>query len=362
MDLTDLGAADALACLQSGTATSVDLVEACLARIDETEPEVRAWAHLDPDYALVQARARDAARAAGTGLGPLHGLPVGVKDIFDTRSLPTENGTVLDAGRRPKNDCTVVALLEEAGAVIMGKTVTTELAVYAPGKTRNPWNREHSPGGSSSGSAAAVATGMVPLALGSQTNGSIIRPASYCGVFGFKPTHGRISRHGVLAQSPPLDTVGVFARSVGDLALIAEPLMAFDDRDPDMRPTARPRLVEAIAEDPPVEPTIAFVKTAVWNEAEAETRETFAEIAEFLGEVGDEVQLPEPFDHALSWHRILMHADLAKSFAGYCGRGKDKLSDTLKGMIEEGQTVLAVDYNSAPRLAPRPQCRTRQGL
>lgn len=347
MDLADISAVDAVVQLKEGGIKSVDLVEACLARIDAREADVQAWAHLDREFALAQARDRDAVRESGGSLGPLHGIPVGVKDIFDTRDLPTENGTVVHAGRQPKADCTVVNLLKEAGAVIMGKTVTTELAVYAPGKTRNPHDPGHTPGGSSSGSAAAVAAGMVPLAIGSQTNGSVIRPASYCGAYGFKPTHGRISRHGVLAQSRPLDTVGVFARSVGDLALIGDRLMAFDDRDPDMRPTTRPRLAEIAAQKPPVEPTLAFVKSPVWEEADGDTREAFAEIADFLGDACDEVELPAPFEHVVAWHRMIMYADLAKSFAPIYEQAKDQLSDTLRAMIEEGQTVLATDYNRA---------------
>src|SRR5690606_31347757 len=169
----------------------------CRARREAREREVQPWAFLDPEHALRQARAADEARKRGRPLGPLHGLPVGVKDIIDTADLPTENGTVLHAGRRPRQDATLVSLLRAAGAVILGKTVTTELAVYAPNKTRNPHNLEHTPGGSSSGSAAAVADGMVPLAIGTQTNGSVIRPASYCGVYGFKPSHGLIPRTGV---------------------------------------------------------------------------------------------------------------------------------------------------------------------
>ena len=242
----------------------------------------------------------------------MHGVPVGVKDIFDTRGLTTENGTVLDAGRQPTEDCTVVNLLREAGAVIMGKTVTTELAVFHPGKTRNPRNPRHTPGGSSSGSAAAVAAGMVPLAVGSQTIGSVIRPAAYCGVYGFKPSHGRISRRGVLALSATLDHVGVFARSIVDVAVIAESLMAYDARDPDMRPTSRPHLVETAAEGPPVTPMLGFVKSPVWDKADEATKEAFAELTDALGDSCDEVALPEPFESAVELLRTIMYADLAK--------------------------------------------------
>ena len=178
MSLHELSATEAARQIKDGTITPVDLVESCLERITAVGPDVEAWAHLDPEFALAQARVLDDHRRAGGAIGPLHGIPVGIKDIFNTEGMPTENGTVLDAGRRPWSDCHVVSRLRQAGAVIMGKTVSTELAVYAPGKTKNPHNPAHTPGGSSSGSAAAVAAGMVPLAVGSQTNGSVIRPPS----------------------------------------------------------------------------------------------------------------------------------------------------------------------------------------
>ncbi len=345
--LTELGAVAVAQRLRAGELSSEELVQACLERIEAAEPEVQAWAYLDPEHALEQARARDAARQAGSACGPLHGIPVGVKDIFDSQAMPTENGTVLDAGRQPRRDCTVVGLLKEAGAVIMGKTVTTELAVFTPGKTRNPHNPAHTPGGSSSGSAAAVAANMVPLAVGTQTNGSVIRPGAYCGVMGYKPTLGRISRHGVLAQSHHLDTVGVYGRSVEDVALIGDVLSVYDARDPDMGPRSRPRLAETAAAEPPLEPIFAFVKSPVWDQAEADAKEAFAEIAAFLGEGCDEVALPEPFDKAVELHRTIMLADLAKSFAGYYERGADRLSARLRDMIQEGQSVLAMDYNRA---------------
>ena len=172
-------------------------------------------------------------------------------------TLPTcrpKTASVLHAGRTPSRDATAVAMLRAAGAVIMGKTVTTEFAYFSPGKTRNPHNSEHTPGGSSSGSAAAVATGMVPIALGSQTNGSTIRPAAYCGVIGFKPTHGLIPRQGVLALSRTLDHVGLFSRTIEDIALLAEQLVGYDEEDPDTRPRARFPFVEAAAEEPPLPP------------------------------------------------------------------------------------------------------------
>src|SRR5210317_1640336 len=247
-----LSASEARALIETGALTSCELVEACLARIDELEPTIGAWEHLDREVALRQAAAADNFRKSGLALGALHGLPIGIKDIIDTADYPTERGTVLHRGRQPERDATLVSLLKEAGAIILGKTVSTEMAVYSPGKTRNPHNPEHTPGGSSSGSAAAVSAAMVPFAVGTQTNGSVIRPAAYCGVYGFKPSFGRISRHGVLQQSPPLDTIGVFARDLEDLALIADVLMRFDAQDPAMKPIAPPRIADVLAEEVPL--------------------------------------------------------------------------------------------------------------
>ncbi|MEK6711917.1 MAG: amidase, partial [Nitrospinota bacterium] len=227
------------------------------------------------------------------------------------------------------------------------KTVTTEFANMHPGKTTNPHAAGRTPGGSSSGSAAAVAAHMVPVAIGTQTNGSTIRPASFCGVYGFKPSHGLISRHRVLQQSRPLDHVGVFGRTIEDVALAAEPMMAYDENDPDTRPRARPALVQTAAEEPPVPPRLAFVKTPVWDQAEADTKAAFAELMEHLGESAQEVQLPEVFDKAVEWHRAILHADLARNFEREYAQGKEKLSPILREMIEHGQKVLAVDYNRA---------------
>jgi Asp-tRNA(Asn)/Glu-tRNA(Gln) amidotransferase A subunit family amidase len=261
--------------------------------------------------------------------------------------MPTEDGTVLHAGRRPEEDATAVARLREAGAIILGKTVTTELAVYSPGKTRNPHDPERTPGGSSSGSAAAVAALMAPLAIGTQSNGSTIRPASYCGVYGYKPSHGLISRHLVLQQSRPLDQVGVFARTIEDAALVAEQMMAFDDHDPDTRPRARPALRKTADEDPPVAPRLAFVKTAVWDQADEDTKEAFAELVAHLGENAGGFELPDMFRETVSLHRTIMEADLARSFEQEYARGKERLSPVLREMIERGQKVLAVEYSRA---------------
>ena len=352
MNLFEMSAAEAAAAIQSGETTSEELVQACLDHIATLEDSVGAWAHLDPEYALQQARDADLHRRSGMSVGPLHGVPVGVKDIFDTRDMPTEDGTVLHAGRTPAYDATAVALLREAGAVIMGKTVTTELAVYAPGKTRNPHDSARTPGGSSSGSAAAVAAHMVPLAIGTQTNGSVIRPASYCGVFGYKPSHGLISRYRVLQQSRALDQVGVFGRTVADVALLAEQLMGFDERDPDMRPRSRPNLTGTATGEPLVPPRLAFVKTPAWDQADKDVQDAFAELMEFLGDEAEELDLSALLENAVNWHRTIMEADLARSFRREYERGKESLSATLREMIERGQQCLAMDYNEALEQIP----------
>lgn len=349
--LTASSARDALDAIRRREIGSTQLVHACLDRIRAVEPRVEAWAFLDPERALAQAEDRDEMLADRTLLGPLHGLPVGIKDIFDTADMPTENGTVLHAGRRPAEDATVVTLLRAAGAVIMGKTVTTELAVFGPGKTRNPRNPDHTPGGSSSGSAAAVAAEMVPLAIGSQTNGSVIRPAAYCGVVGYKPTFGLISRTGALRQSRPLDHVGVFARTVEDAALLANVLMVFDDRDPDMRPQARSYFQETATQDPPSRPKLAFVKSPFWEQADAEARRIFADFAGRIEGV-EEVELPPTFAESATVHRTIMEADLAASFAAEYARGREHLSHILRSMIERGQRTPAPDRQRAVEQVP----------
>lgn len=333
--------------IRRGELTSEQLVAACLERIAEAEHRVGAWTWLDPDHALAQARAADARQRSGAALGALHGIPVGIKDIFATADMPTEDGTVLHAGRRPAEDATAVALLRAAGAVIMGKTVTAELAVYAPGKTTNPHDARRTPGGSSSGSAAAVAADMVPLAIGTQTNGSILRPASYCGVYGFKPSHGSISRHGVLKQSLALDHVGVFARSVDDVALIARELSVHDGKDPDVPPRTGLALDGDWRFAGGRRPRIAFVRTPQWPQAGAETQDAFLTLAARWSDCVHEVELPREFGSAVQWHRTIMETDLASSFATEHASGKDRLSPTLREMIERGQRHVAVDYSRA---------------
>lgn len=344
MSLAALALKDAAADIRDGKITSAELVADCLKRVEEIDADVQAWAFLDPDHAMRQAQAADEHRRQGKATGPLHGVPVGIKDIFDTGDMPTEFGSPFWEGRIPRQDAAAVSRLRAAGAVIMGKTVTTEYAYFHPGKTRNPHDKTRTPGGSSSGSAAAVAAYMVPGAIGSQTNGSVIRPAAFCGVVGFKPTHGIIPRSGALLLSRTLDHVGVFARSVEDAALMAEVLAGFDEEDPDTRPAARPPLLAVAESEPPLPPRLAFVRSAVWDRAESVTHEAFAELVETLGESATEVDLGSAFSRAVDFQRVVMEVEMSHNLHRDYERAGDKLSAALRQVIERGRTYPAVDY------------------
>jgi Asp-tRNA(Asn)/Glu-tRNA(Gln) amidotransferase A subunit family amidase len=354
MSTIDLSASEAAAALARGDLTAVELAEACLARIREREPEVQAFAHLDPEHSLAQARAADEARRAGRGVGPLNGLPVGIKDIIDTADMPTENGCAAHAGRRPTEDAAAVHALRSSGAIIIGKTVTTELATLTPSRTRNPRNLAHSPGGSSSGSAAAVADRMIPLALGTQTGGSVIRPASYNGIHGFKPTLGLISRRGVTLQSHTLDTVGVYGRSVEDLALIADALSAHDPLDAASYQRSQPRLLDMARSEPPVAPLFAFVRTPAWEEhATPILKAALGELVEALGDRVEELEIPS-LERAISAQRTVQAAENAHYYGPLLKAGRSAISDMLRERLEAGLRICARDYLDA--LAARPLC------
>jgi len=344
-----LSAAHAAQQIRDGKLTSEELIQACLERIRALESQVQAWTFLDEEHALAQARALDQHKRDGGALGPLHGVPVGIKDIIDTADMPTENGTALHKGRTPRDDAGVVSQLRAAGAVILGKTVSTECAYFNPGKTRNPHNPAHTPGGSSSGSAAAVGAGMVPLALGSQTAGSVIRPAAFCGAYGFKPTHGLIPRHGILQLSRTLDHVGLFSRSIDDLALLLEQLQGYDERDPDTRLRARVPFGDLSREEPPLEPMFAFIKTPHWERADADMKEAYAELVEALGAQVEEVELFPSAVEGWDWHRTIMEAEMASNLEPLWLAGKEKLSDKLRGLIERGREARFVDHQRVLR-------------
>jgi Asp-tRNA(Asn)/Glu-tRNA(Gln) amidotransferase A subunit family amidase len=347
MSLSALSLTEAAAGIREGRITSSELVFACLERIAQVDADVQAWAFLDRDYALRQAQAADEQRMRGQPIGPLHGVPLGIKDIFDTGDYGTEFGSPLWAGRTPRRDAVAVARLRAAGAVILGKTVTTEYAYFSPGKTRNPHDPQRTPGGSSSGSAAAVAAFMVPGAIGSQTNGSVIRPAAYCGVVGFKPTHGVIPRSGALLLSRTLDTVGVFARTVEDAGLLAQVMAGFDAEDPDTRPMAVPNYAGTAVSEPPLPPRFAFVPAPGWDQAESVTRDAFAELMQALGESAAEVDLSASLARVVDFHRVIMEAEMAHNLHRDYEQGGDRLSVVLRELIERGRVHTAVEHQRA---------------
>ncbi len=305
--LNALSANAAAAAIASGDTTSVALVESCLERIESKDALISAWVYVDAELALRKARDADAAGEAGTPVGSLHGVPVAIKDIFDTADMPTECGSDLHRDRRPRQDAEAVSLLRRAGAIVLGKTVTAELALSAPGPTANPLDLRRTPGGSSSGSAAAVADFMVPLAVGSQTTGSVIRPASYCGIVGFKPSFGAIATGGMHILAQPLDHVGVFARDVADISLMTNVLMPPGAGTEDSRDAA-------VASGPP---RIGVVRAPVWNEASDDARSRFDTWTENLG-MHDRVDLGALFHDAVVCQRLILDANLATNLGAAC--------------------------------------------
>ena len=341
----DPAALDAVALrnrIAEGAVTVAAVAEIYIARIEAREPDIGAWAWFDADHVRRQAAALDARRKSGRGIGALHGLPVGLKDIIDTARIPTENGAVADKGRVPRMDAAPVERLKAAGALILGKTVTTELAFLAPSATRNPHDADRTPGGSSAGSAAAVAAGMAPLCVGTQTAGSVIRPASFCGVTGFKPTFGSIARRGVLAQSPSLDTVGVFARTPRDAALLADAMFAAEEGGVPLPP---PGLLTTVDAGAPLPPVLAVLRPPGWERAAPGTDAALSELTEALGEQVFEVSLPKPFYEAESVRRRINLAEMARCFHHYAAQGG--LSDAVRDAIAEGEAILARDYIAA---------------
>jgi len=336
--LHELAAAEALALLRRREITSAALVGALLERIAAEEPRVLAWQHLDPELALARARAVDGLPSPP----PLAGLPVGVKDIFDTADMPTECGSPIHRGRRPARDATAVARLRAAGAVVLGKTVTTEFAFYQPGKTRNPRDPGRTPGGSSSGSAAAVAAGMVPVALGTQTAGSVIRPASFCGVVGLKLTHGLVPLDGVSPLAPSLDTIGLFARRPADLPPVVE---ALETGLPRPRPLDR-------------EPRLGLCRTPQWALCAPEGRQAVERAAALLSRAGAEVSEVAPdLDGLFEAQRTIMAAEAALSFAALFRTRGAELSPVLRDLLRAGEATPPAELSAARALAQHAAAR-----
>jgi Asp-tRNA(Asn)/Glu-tRNA(Gln) amidotransferase A subunit family amidase len=342
--LCQLTAAEARNQIAEGRLTSVDLVKACLDRIMETDRDIGAWAHVDAVGALEQAEQLDTIRRKGNALGALHGVPVGLKDIFDVKGLPTECGTPARKGTVAASDCAVAARLRDAGAVILGKTVTTEFAFLNPAHTANPHNPAHTPGGSSSGSAAAVAAGHVPLAIGTQTNGSVIRPASFCGIFGFKPTRGMISRSGVLQTSVTLDQVGVFGRSLEDVSLLGDALSGYDPHDTASFARPRPSAVAGVRADPPVEPDFAWIDMPYHDRLTADARAGFEEIIETLGGHVERIPAPRTVAELVHHQQVVHEYEIARHLAEDFERHWDLISEKLQAVVQRGRSYPDEQY------------------
>lgn len=320
----ELSATEAARRLRDGRLSATALMEACLHRIAEREGTVRAFVHLDPAQAMRAAERADARARAGRGQGPLHGLPFGVKDVIDTADMPSQYGSPIWAGHRPRADAACVAAARAAGAVVAGKTVTTEFATRHPGPTANPHNPAHTPGGSSSGSAAAVADRMLPLAFGTQTAGSIVRPAAYCGVVGFKPSFGSLHRAGMKVMSESLDTIGVMARGTADCALAMSALTGRDFGDLERKPDRAP-------------PRLALVLGPAAGQAAPETLELMRRAAEACRRAGakvEELDLPDAFRTAAEHHPMLMNGETAQALAWEIAEAREQLSPVLRERMD----------------------------
>ena len=338
MNPARLGANSAAAKIKAGELSSEALVQACLDRVSEREHQIRAWSWLDADAAVAQARACDRA----TGLkGPLHGVPIGVKDVIDTADMPTAYGSAIYKGYRPRADAACVSLARAAGAVILGKTETTEFASIHPAATRNPLAPAHTPGGSSSGSAAAVADFMVPLAVGTQTGGSTIRPAAFCGVVGYKPSFNRVNRAGLKFSAESFDTIGFFARSVDDIALLAH-VMSGQERlgDAELREDKAPR--------------IGLCRTSRWSQASSQMRGAIEDAAQRMAAAGAEVELvalTPAFDQLHEAHALIMQYEAARATAWEYRVHGDLLSPAYHQRIRAGQGIPRERYEAALRQA-----------
>ncbi|HEX9687365.1 MAG TPA: amidase [Burkholderiales bacterium] len=340
--LNQLSATDAAARIAAGKLTSEALVAACLQRISQRENDVQAWAFVDPELALAQARARDKAPRRTR----LHGIPVGVKDVLDSADLPTEYGSPIYRGNRTTCDAACVAQVRELGGVILGKTVTTEFATRYPGKTRNPHNLKHTPGGSSQGSAAAVADWMVPLAFGTQTTSSVIRPAAYCGVVGYKPTFGLVNRAGLKALSDSFDHVGTLTRTVPDAALLVEELSGAPVTSFDAVPRMKPR--------------IGFCRTPYWTQADQPTRDALEQAVPRLERAGARVtavDLDREFARLVEVQISVSTYEMFRALAYERSRFPELISETLMGRLLGGGRVTRAQYDEAQTIAQR--CRAR---
>ena len=346
-DIFSLSANELAAQLREGEISSVEVCSQYIERIGKFEKDVKAWSHFNKKLLLEKAAEADEHRISGKPLGALHGLPVAVKDIIGTLDMPTECGTTIRKKMNTSQDSEVVNLLKVAGAIIMGKTETTELAYFHPGKTTNPHDYKRTPGGSSSGSAAAVAAHMAPLSIGSQTNGSTIRPASYCGVVGYKPSYGLISRYGILKQSDKLDQVGLFGKSVEDVALLARVLIKKDLFDPATIHYSAEDMMDVCRKGPIFDPKFIFYKTKNWKNIDKESQKSFEIFIKTFKKNIEVFDTPSYFDDIPKYHKIIHETDMANNFQLYYKKYKKKLSKEMVSAIERGLKNSATEYAEA---------------
>ena len=327
--------------------SSTELCKNYIEQIDKFEKDVKAWVHLDKKLLLEKADEADNHRKSGKPMGPLHGIPVALKDIIGTYDMPTECGTVLRKGRTQSQNAEIVDILKSSGAIIMGKTATSELAFLAPPATRNPHDLTRTPGGSSSGSAAVIATHMAPLSIGSQTGGSVIRPASYCGVVGYKPSYGLISRNGVLRTSNYLDHIGVFGKTVEDVALLAKVLIKKDQYDEATVHYSSEFMLEECLKGPLYDPKFIFYKTDSWKKIDKKSREAFEFFIKSFKKNIEVFDTPSYFKDIDKYHRIIHECDLANNFQMYYKKSKNKLSKEMQSAISKGMKYSAKEYLDA---------------
>jgi Asp-tRNA(Asn)/Glu-tRNA(Gln) amidotransferase A subunit family amidase len=347
IDTASLNANELVSKLKSGDISSVELCKAYIKRIEQFDKDVQAWAFLDKKILLEKAEEADEYRKSGKPLGALHGLPIAIKDIIGTYDMPTECGTVFRKKMSSSQDSEIVNLLKTAGAIIMGKTATCELAYIHPSKTKNPHDYSRTPGGSSSGSAAVIASHMAHLSIGSQTGGSIIRPASYCGVVGYKPSYGLISRNGVLKTSDKLDTMGVFGKTVKDVALLAKSLIKKDLYDPATVHFAADDMIKVCEEGPVFEPKFIFYKTDNWKNIGKESQKAFEFLIKSFKKNIEVFDMPSYFKEIPKYHQIIHETDLANNFQVYYKKDKNKLSKEMRDAIERGMKYSAKEYTDA---------------
>ncbi len=327
--------------------SSTELCKNYIEQIDKFEKDVKAWVHLDKKLLLEKADEADNHRKSGKPMGPLHGIPVALKDIIGTYDMPTECGTVLRKGRTQSQNAEIVDILKSSGAIIMGKTATSELAFLAPPATRNPHDLTRTPGGSSSGSAAVIATHMAPLSIGSQTGGSVIRPASYCGVVGYKPSYGLISRNGVLRTSYYLDHIGVFGKTVEDVALLAKVLIKKDQYDEATVHYSSEFMLEECLKGPLYDPKFIFYKTDSWKKIDKKSREAFEFFIKSFKKNIEVFDTPSYFKDVDKYHRIIHECDLANNFQMYYKKSKNRLSKEMQSAISKGMKYSAKEYLNA---------------